>query len=255
LEAYRRAVVRIDALLAQLIADEWRRPTLRNLDVQGVVGHLIGVEHHFRAGSGLAPPIEGADDHIASTEPYAAAQAGRAPADTRAELRSETDATIAALTTAGDQVMDRPATLHGITLPLGYLLLVRAFEVWTHDDDIRRATGRNLAHPDDASLALMTRLAVALLPAGMARAHGDPAGRSVRLVLTGAGGGTWPAALAAGADRDSPPAPAARIVADTVMFCRLVANRADPKTFPAQVSGDEELARDVFAGAAALAFD
>ena len=31
--------------------------------------------------------------------------------------------------------------MHGMHLPLGALLVVRAFELWTHDNDIRRAAG------------------------------------------------------------------------------------------------------------------
>ena len=33
----------------------------------------------------------------------------------------------------------RPVAVHGIRLPLGDLLVVRAFELWVHDNDIRRA--------------------------------------------------------------------------------------------------------------------
>src|SRR3954467_12315723 len=82
IEAYRRSAANLDALLGELSPAEWRAPALRDLDVQGLVGHLIGVEHHFRAGAGITAPIAGADDHVASTEPFAVAQAGRPPADT-----------------------------------------------------------------------------------------------------------------------------------------------------------------------------
>src|SRR5207244_2828306 len=58
LEAYRRAVASLDDLLGQLTPEDWHRQALRDMDVQGLVGHLIGVEHHFRAGAGLEDPIE-----------------------------------------------------------------------------------------------------------------------------------------------------------------------------------------------------
>src|SRR5437763_42770 len=95
LEAYRRSAARLDDLLGELSVDDWHRPALREMDVQALVGHLIGVEHHFQAGAGLAEPVEGADNHITATEPFAAAQVGRDPAATRSELRGLIDATLA----------------------------------------------------------------------------------------------------------------------------------------------------------------
>src|SRR5439155_3835633 len=163
LEAYRRATAKLGDLLGELTPVDWHRPALRDMDVQALVGHLIGVEQHFQAGAGLRQPVAGADNHITSTEPFAAAQAGRDPAATRAELQGLIDASLAGLTAAGDEALTRPATMHGMTLPLGGLLIVRAFELWTHDDDIRRATGREVASPDASALHLMTELAVALL--------------------------------------------------------------------------------------------
>ena len=43
-EAFRRATDALDALLGTLGDDDWSVPVLRDLDVQGLVGHLIGVE-------------------------------------------------------------------------------------------------------------------------------------------------------------------------------------------------------------------
>ena len=50
LEAFRRVVWRFDRLLDRMTADEWARPALRDLSVQGLVGHLIGVEEAFAPG-------------------------------------------------------------------------------------------------------------------------------------------------------------------------------------------------------------
>ena len=57
-----------------------------------------------------------------------------------------------------------------MTLPLNSLLVVRTFELWTHENDVRRATGLPPSVPDLVTLRLMTGLAVELLPHGMARA-------------------------------------------------------------------------------------
>ena len=75
-------------------------------------------------------------------------------------------------------------------LPLRALLVVRAFELWVHENDIRLAAGQPLAVPGPSVLSLMTRLAATLLPGAAVRA-GVPGPGRLHLVLTGPGGGTW----------------------------------------------------------------
>lgn len=86
--------------------------------------------------------------------------------------------------------MDAPVALHGMRLTVGTLLVVRAFELWTHDNDIRRASGRPLATPDASVVRLMTGLAAGLLPLAAARAGfvKPTLVHLVHLVLTGPGG-------------------------------------------------------------------
>lgn len=251
-EAYRQAVASLDATLGQLHDEQWHLPTIRDLDVQALVGHLIGVEEHLHLALGLGPDgVSVPEDHIASTDPVALAQRGRPPQHTRQEWRTLTDRTLEHLWGARHDVLQVEVRLHGIVLPVGSMLTVRAFELWIHEEDIRRATGQPLVAPGRAALQLMTGLALDLLPAGVAMAGRDVDGRSARIVLTGAGGGVWEKRFGPACTDPI----AVRIVADAVSFCRLVANRVDPATFPADISGDDTLARDVFAGAAALALD
>ena len=108
-------------------------PALRGLDVQGLVGHLTGVEedvHRCLAGD----PGVAVASHVESTQPAADRQAGRPPAQTRAEWRRAADRTMD-LVRAAD--LSAEVALHGIRLPIGMLLVFRAFEVWVHDNDIR----------------------------------------------------------------------------------------------------------------------
>jgi hypothetical protein len=68
----------------------------------------------------------------------------------------------------------------------------------------------------------------------------------VRVVLTGAGGGTWDQAL----DLGAPPGHAdATLVVDVVDYCRLAARRVTPSQLVAVIEGDHELARRVLVGA------
>lgn len=250
-EAFRRTVGALDSLLGQLGEDDWQRPALRGLTVQGLVGHLAGVEEDMHRCLAGDPAVAGAD-HIASTQPAADRQAGQPPAATRTEWRRAADRTLslAAAATEPDTTDPDGYQLHGMHLPLDAMLIVRAFEVWTHDADIRQATGQPPAAPDPATLHLMTGLAAAGLPIGASRT-GLAERISVHLVLTGPGGGTWDVTIGAGS---AGPAPV-RVVADAVSFCRLVASRLTPDGLGADVTGQPGQVTGVLAAAAALALD
>jgi uncharacterized protein (TIGR03083 family) len=246
-EAFRRTVEALDHLLGQLSEDDWQRPALRDLTVQGLVGHLAGVEEDMQRCLAGDPAVAGAD-HVASTQPAADRQAGQPPAATRADWRRAADRTLslAEAATAGPGGYQ----LHGLQLPLDAMLIVRAFEVWTHDADIRQAAGRPPAAPDPATLHLMTGLAAVGLPIGAIRT-GLAERISVHLVLTGTGGGTWDVTIGAGSHDPAP----VRVVADAVSFCRLVASRLAPDGLGAEVTGQPGQVTGVLAAAAALGLD
>ena len=211
--------------------NDWQVPVLCDLDVQGLVGHLIGVEDDMQRCLSGDPEV--AVNHVESTQSAAARQAGRAAALTRTEWRQAADRTLDLVHGFGDPLAE--VAMHGMRLPLGALLIVRAFELWIHDNDIRRAVGLPPSVPEPAALGLMTRLAVRLLPHAAARTglH-EPV--NVHLVLTGPGGGTWDVAIG-----ERPPDPVSiRIIADTVGFCRLAANRVTPADLDLHVTGDPD---------------
>ena len=103
---------RLDALLGELRLDEWRAGTIRGLDVQQLVGHLLGVEAAFaEAVQGSAEPAD--VDHVDSTRAAARAQAGRDPASTRSDWAALVAATKATVTDGRDQTA--PVRMHGVT--------------------------------------------------------------------------------------------------------------------------------------------
>ena len=252
-EAFRRTLRAMDSLLADLTDEQWTAESVRGLTVQGLIGHLIGVERDFdRAVRGLIPAQPGADDHVGSTQSSALEQLGKSPDQTLHEWRQAVTDTLDLVRDLPES--DRPAppvSLHGVTLPLGDLLIVRAFEMWTHDEDVRRATGLPLSPPDDATLSLMSRLAATLLPYAMART-GRSAPAEVRLVLTGRGGGTFTVQVGEATDGTLD---RTRLIMDTVQFCRVVADRLADSDLTMDVSGDADLAVAALAGARALALD
>jgi uncharacterized protein (TIGR03083 family) len=251
-EAFRRAAEAFSGLLSALSEQQWHVPVLRDLDVQGLVGHLVGVECHFQAALGGDPAV--ADlDHVEATRSTARGEAGRTPEETSRTWRAAADATSALLAATDD--LDRVVAVHRVRLPLGSLLVVRAFELWTHENDIRAAVGLPLGVPDPSTLALMTELAARLLPHGVARVEDGQVPLDLHLVLTGTGGGTWDLELGKRTACAAAQVPEITIVADTLGFCRLVANRIRPADLDAHLSGAVAHAPRVLAGAAALALD
>jgi uncharacterized protein (TIGR03083 family) len=247
-EAFSRAASAFYAMLCFLSDQDWRTRVLRGLDVQGLVGHLIGVEHDVHRALTGDPDVASAD-HVESTQAAAEDQADRAPAQTRADWRRAADRTLD-LTRPAD-VRGARVAMHGMRLPVSALLVVRAFELWTHENDIRQAAGWAASVPDPSTLRLMTDLAARLLPHAAA---GLPEPVDVRLVLTGPGGGTWDVTM--GGQPPVPPSPAAlSIVADAVGFCRLVANRITPAELDANITGDPSSAAAILAAATTLALD
>jgi uncharacterized protein (TIGR03083 family) len=246
-EAFSRAADAFYGLLCALDERDWRRHVLRDLDVQGLVGHLIGVEDDMQRAMAGDPQVAQAD-HVISTQPAADHQAGRLAAATRADWRRAADRTLEQVRDSGD--LATVVTVWGIPLPLGAMLIGRAFELWSHENDIRRAAGRPASVPDAPTLRLMADLATSLLPFGAIKT-GLPGPISVRLVLTGPGGGTWDIAIGP----DAPEPAALAIVTDVVGFCRLAANRATPADLDLHVTGDPGQAAGLLAATAALALD
>jgi len=258
-EAFSRAASAFYAVLCFLGDDHWRTPVLRDLDVQGLVGHLIGVEHDVHRALAGDPDVADAN-HVESTQAAAVGQAARPPDRTRAEWRRAADRTldlVRARESADSQAQGAQGArvaLYGMRLPAGTLLVVRAFELWTHENDIRRAVGWEASVPDPSTLRLMTDLAARLLPQAGA---GLPEPVDVRLVLTGPGGGTWDVTVGGGppAQTAAPAGTAVSIVTDAVGFCRLAANRIAPAELDVNVTGDPGRAAAVLAAATTLALD
>jgi uncharacterized protein (TIGR03083 family) len=245
-EAFSRAADALYRTLSALESAAWSRPAIRDLDVQGLVGHLTGVEDDVRRCLAGDPAVSLAG-HVESTQAVAV---------------SRTLALVAARGHDGLDGLDGLDTcvaLHGMQLPLRALLVVRAFELWVHENDIRLAASLPCAVPDPSVLSLMTRLAATLLPGAAVRA-GVPGPGRLHLVLTGPGGGTWD--LEWDPERDPETASAARpgpagvsIVADAVGFCRLVSDRMTPAELAPYITGDRDQAARVLAAAATLALD
>lgn len=258
-QAYRDQMDDLSALLDTIAPGDWAVPTVTDFTVHELVAHLLAIEGYVATRLGVAPsgaaapfvPPEGTeDDHRAMTEATIGVYAGRDPAATVADWRALVDANLAHLDTLSDHDLDRRVSLHGLDLSLRSMLGARVFEVWTHSDDIRRALDRPLEAPDPARLTFMSDLAVGALPLGLLLAGIDDPGRTIRVVLTGDGGGDWLQPLTIGAE---PGPPDATLVADVVDFCRLAAQRLAPAEIAHRADGDAQAVQDVLEGAQVFA--
>jgi hypothetical protein len=240
--AYAGQVALLDQALDSLAPNDWQHSESRHNDVSGLIRHLVSNDTMLAADLGMrtvsVPIASGPAVHEA--------------------WRAQTDALVRGLN-AGVE-LDRPARLAStggeVRGALRDVLVQRAFETWTHLDDLGVAIGQPQPSPRPEQVRRIVDLAVKLLP-DVLRAHDVVRpGRSARLALNGSGGGEWtfplgrhPVHAGDGTSLD------VTISARAVEFCRLVANRHTPQTLRHTVAGDQGLATTILQVASTLGCD
>jgi uncharacterized protein (TIGR03083 family) len=219
--------------------------------VRGLVVHLVGVERYGLGQLGVAVRIDAPRraDHVPATV-AAAADVSALPGP---ELRTVWKAT-------ADRVGRRLAaiepdaalTLHHIPLGPTGMAVIRTFELWTHADDIRRATGRTLSSLDEDRLALMSSALMDALPGALLLEDALRPGRTAEIVLTGRGGSRRLVPMGL---EDQPGEPDVSITVDVLALCRFAANRVDADDLGLEVVGDESLVAPFLVAAGAFATD
>lgn len=245
LRAYRQAVARHEALLDSVPETALDAETVNGLSVGGLVVHLASMESAVAETVGLPCTLTEATDVAARTDDYLAAYGADPLGAGRGAWR---DATEVIDTWAATSDGRARLPWSGFELPRRVVLATRAFELWTHDDDVRVALGRDREIPTESELGLMSDIAVNILPACVA-AKGAPVAAAARVVLTGSGGGEWTVSL----DGREHAAVDVTITMDTVEYCRLVAERVTPAGCGAVLDGDHDLGRRILECASALA--
>jgi uncharacterized protein (TIGR03083 family) len=231
--AYATQVEALDALLTGLSPVDWRVPVPHHGNVRGLIKHLTANDELVATDLGLSGPGAGADRHV------------------RQIWRDRADMVLDRLPTSSDGPMDHPVRLAGkynAVRPLRDGLVQRAFETWTHADDVRQVMDLPPRPPPADHVRLIAELGVKLLPTALAATTPGAGEWAVRLVLNGPGGGTWDL------PPDRPPGtePDVTVTTDVVEFCRLLANRRTPEEFDAALQGDPERIGTVLRAAASL---
>ena len=247
-EAHRRQWSELSALLDQLSPADWLAVTSMDVTVHELVAHMVAQQRWvarslFKAGHFVAPPgTEG--DHWGLSWPTIERLRALPTRAAVAELASAVALVVdvAAVTTDGRWARGAP--------PLGDVFAARTFELWIHTDDIRRSTGRPFVDPDVPRLDRLCRLAASFTPFGMEIVGTAQPDRTMRLVLTGVGGGTWvqPLGMATPAGEAD-----ITVVADGARFCRVAGKLLAADELDAHVEGDATLVAAIVAGARAFA--
>lgn len=240
----------------------WATPTeCPGWTVGDVVAHVIGIE---RALGGLAdPPHEPdwsalphvTDDFGRFTEVAVDLRRGRPRASVLDELLDTVDQRREQLL-AGP--LDVAAEVPGVTgrpTPIVRFLGTRIFDVWAHEQDVRRAL-RTPGHLGSPAAWVSADRLVAALPYVWGKAVAAPAGSSVRLDVTGPGVVARATAVVgedgrAVAVRDADvPDPTVTLTVAWPDYVALGCGRVPPGATAARVGGDADLGARLLASLA-----
>ncbi len=235
-EPYQAQVRELDELLSGLSEPQWSLASGKHRSVRDLVVHL-----------------RGNDELVAGV---AGVRASTVDGDPRRCWRRQADAIIDVVASDGPALLDRQVRLAGraaIRRPLREALIQRGFETWIHAEDVRGTLRLPSHRPSPQQLTDIVDFAVRLLPGALdavGRAHPD---KAVRLVLTGAGGGTRVVGLSA--TTATPGTVVAEVSLPAERFCRLLAGRLAGSSATAEVDGDRNAANDFLSVAATMGCD
>lgn len=232
-----------------LSAEEWARPTgCPGWSVQDSLAHLVGLEDAIV--SGIEP-----DHELVGDFPHAKGPVGEymeRHVDARRGLPAEAVLTefvavffgrLLALRAVPEEGFDEPARgPMGSMTPLRRMLGIRVFDVWAHEQDIRRAVGRPGGYDSKAAAVSFDRCTAF---AGAAMADRMPDGSTLVWQLEGAYAGVhaWSFADGQGTRLDAAPAhPTVRLTAESETFMVLCCGRSDARPQDVRVEGDAALA-------------
>lgn len=256
-EAWTQSIESISGLVAPLPTDAWNRATeCPGWSVRDVVSHVIAFESELlgdpRPIHSLPRDLRHVTNEFAR---YVELPVDKRRCHTAPEMTGELEYTIIRRSRAlrnaryaPTEPVRWPAGPHSRELPYHELLRNRVFDVWVHEQDLRRALGEpgNL----DSPAALITRdVLLSALPKAVAHQAGAPAGTALVVDVTGpveflrtvrvdaSGRGT--------VDESISLAPDVQLTMGWETYVRLACGRGRPG--PVTVEGDRELAARVLA--------
>lgn len=228
--------------------DEWARPTgCPGWSVRDVLAHLVGLEVAIM--SGVEPDCEVPDyPHVRDAtgqymERHVEARRGVSAADLFAEYESVFAQRLADLSALPKAAFAEPTRdPFGSEGPLDRQLKIRVFDLWAHEQDIRRALNKRGGLDSAAaqvSVEQCKRVVGPVLGSHM------PDGSTLALHLDGPFGGGMAWSFDGGrasALEATPTAATVTFAADTATFTTMCCGRSDARPDDVRVSGDTALA-------------
>ena len=242
-EAYADQVGALSRVLDRVPDDAWDNPVAayHPWSVRDLVAHLIAIEEYCGSFLGFGPTDVDEElslDHLAMTEATIERCRALPPSEVVAEWRRVAERNAEHVLALDHDALQQPMPLHGIPFRVTTGMVARAFELWTHADDIRAAIGEPLDTPPPAVVHRMATESVASLPLAAYGLDEPPGPAVAHIVLTGHGGGTWTLEIAG-----APPGePDVTMVLDVIDYCRVVSRRQDIDTLEMTTEGDASLA-------------
>ncbi len=237
-----------------LTAEQWGRSTgCPGWTVQDTVAHLAGLEAAVVSGVEPNHELVGDFPHVDGPmaeymERHVDARRGRPAQDVLSEFTEVFADRITSLRGLSDAAFDEPAPgPMGSMNPLGRMLMIRVFDLWAHEQDIRRAVEKRGGLDSPAAEVSLTTCKRSMGPvvAGVV-----PDGATVTVHLDGAFGGdlAWSFAGGQATALDAPPATATvSLATDTETFAALCCGRSDASPQNVKVDGNAALGATILA--------
>ena len=258
-EVWKQAADEMLDLLDGLRPDDWSTPTeLPGWDVKAVASHAAHLES---VTIGRREPAAEIGDlpHISSpmsrwTETGVVNRRGHHPRDIVEELRSAVDERYATLvaTPPADPRAPTPEPFGSLGWDTETLLRNRPFDLWMHEQDIRRAIGRPGNLRTDPADYVLSFLAGTLGYVLGKRAGAKP-GQTIVVEVDGSEAAYAVDDTGRGIRLELPPgSPTARVRTDRESFVRLCGGRGEVPPDAVTLEGDKQLARRFVAGMAVV---
>jgi uncharacterized protein (TIGR03083 family) len=242
---------------SHLSATEWALATeCPGWDVKDQVSHLIGIERSLMgepppAWDGpLGPHVR--NDFAVTNERWIAVRRPRAGAEVRAEFVEVTAARLAALDALSEEEWAQVGWSPVGEVPYALFMEVRVYDSWVHEQDARRALGRDGGSGNRASAVSLDRVQGAM-PFVVGKKAGCGDGTAVRLEIDGPGADGRAFTIAVDGGRARPVAgdvvPTTTLCLSSIDFVRLGCGRASGADVDAagglEVRGDAVVGRRV----------
>jgi uncharacterized protein (TIGR03083 family) len=245
IDAFEQTARSMLALGGELGADDWARATeCPGWSVKDQYSHILGVERYL-----LGETDDGVIRTVANTDLDVEALRGSTPQKILGELHGVIDRRVAMLRSGAVDFTEQIDTPFGRRMGYGDFMRFRAFDVWMHEQDVRRAVARP-GNLDGPAADCSRQILGGALPFVVGKRAAAGPGQTV---VVETADHRW--RVEVGDDRrarlrDGETEPTVRLRMEWETFARLGGGRVQASVAEVEVAGDPDLAGRVLAGMA-----